>query len=363
MKVAISLIIVFLLLGIVAFFVIPFFLQNISLPGFSGASGVAGIFKSTDGGDSWLAKNSIDSSKYTISSAGISDIAFDPFDNNIIYIGTESSGIFRSVNNGEGWKKITDGNKTLGSNAKINKIAISSKDSSHILVAAFQNDSGAIFKTEDAGQSWEQVYIVPITKQDVRSIVIDPINSNILYAGTTAGGFLASSDGGDSWRVLKWFSNPIDKIIINPSLTSEIFIIMKNKGISRTNDGGVNWTDITSTFSNYPSAIKTENLVIDPTRTNVLYMTSAYGLLRSEDSGNSWKPIKILVPTQSLPVQDIAVNRYNGRNLFMSAGSKIYISDDGGENWSVKSLNTGKIAKIIKIDPKNPKVIFLGIHK
>lgn len=363
MKVAISLIFVFLLLGIVAFFVIPFLLQNISLPGFSGASGTAGIFKSTDGGESWSAKNSIDSSKSTISSANITDVAFDPFDNNIIYIGTESSGMFRSANNGESWKKITDSNKTLSSNAKINKIAISSKDSSRILAAVFQNNSGAIFKTEDAGQSWKQVYIVPVSKQDVGSVVMDPLNSDVLYAGTTAGGFLTSSDGGDSWRVLKWFTSPIDKIVINPFTTNEIFTVMKNKALFRTNDKGASWTDLTSTFFDYSSAIKIENLVIDPTRTNVIYMTSAYGLLRSDDSGNSWKPIKILVPAEALPVQDIAVNRYNSRNLFMSAGSKIYISDDGGENWSVKSLNTGKVAKIIRIDPKNPKVIFLGIHK
>lgn len=363
MKVAISLIVVFLLLGIVAFFVIPFILQNLALPGFSGSSGAAGMFKSIDGGEFWFAKNGIDSSKSTISSANITDVAFDPFDSNVMHIGTEESGMFRSINNGESWKRIVDDNNTLSSNAKINKIAISSRDSSHILVAAFQNNNGAIFKTEDAGRSWKQVYIVPVSKQDVRSVVMDPLNSDVLYAGTTAGGFLVSSDGGDSWRVLKWFTNPIDKIIISPSSTNEIFAVMKNKAVFRTNDKGANWTDLTSTFSGYPSAIKIENLVIDPTRTNVLYLTSAYGLLRSDDSGNSWKPIKILVPVEALPVQDIAINRYNSKNLFMSAGSKMYISDDGGENWSVKSLNTGKIAKIIRIDPKNPKVIFVGIHK
>lgn len=363
MKVVVSLIIVFLLLGMVVFFVIPFLLQNISLPGFSGSSGAAGIFKSIDGGDFWFARNSIDSSKSTISSASISDMAFDPFDNNIIYTGTEGNGLYKSVNNGESWKRVIDDNNTLSSGAIINQIAIDRRESSHVFVAAFQNNSGAIFKTEDGGRSWKQLYIVPLSKQDIKTIVVDPTNPNMIYAGTTAGGFLISSDGGDSWRVSKWFFEPINKIIINPSNPAELFMVIKGKGLYKTYDRGVNWTDLTSSFSGYQSAARIENLVIDPTRNNVLYMTSAYGLLRSDDGGNSWRSIKILVPQEALPVQDIAVDKNNYRNLYMSAGSKIYISDDWGENWSVKSLNTGKIVKIIKIDPKNPKVIFVGIHK
>lgn len=365
MKVAISLIILFFVLGLLLFFAVPFFLQNATFPGFSvGGSGVAGVFKSIDGGEFWFSKNNIDGINSNISSVGILDLVSDPFDNNIMYLGTDGSGILKSINNGETWKKFIDDNNELSSSAVINQIAIDPKDPSHIFVAAFQNGSGAIFKSEDAGRSWKQIYIVPLVKQDIKTIVIDPINPQKLYAGTTAGGFLMSSDYGDSWRVLKWFLNDsIDKIVIKPSLPSELFVVIKDKGIYKTVDGGSNWQDLTEAFSGYSSASKIYNLFLDPQRNNVLYTTSAYGLLRSDDDGNSWKSIKILVNPEALLVQGIAIDKNNYKIIYMSAGSKIYKSDDGGENWTVKSLNTGKNIGLIRIDYKNPKIIFMGIHK
>lgn len=365
MKVAISLIVLFFILGLLLFFAVPFLLQNVTFPGIStGGSGIAGVFKSVDGGDFWFSKNNIDNSKSTIGSANILDFVFDPFDNNILYLGTDGSGIYKSINNGETWKKLIDDNNELSPSAVINQIAIDPQDPSHIFVAAFQNGSGAIFKSEDAGRSWKQIYIVPLAKQDIKSIVIDPMNPKRIYAGTTAGGFLTSSDYGESWRVLKWFINsPIKKIVIKPSMPSELFVVIKDKGIYKTIDAGNNWQDLTETFSGYASASKIENLILDPQRNNVLYLTSAYGLLRSDDDGSSWKSIKILVSPEALSVQDMAIDRNNYKIMYMSAGSKIYRSEDEGANWSVKSLNTGKNIELIRIDYKNPRVIFVGIHK
>lgn len=364
MKVAVSLIVIFLIFGIIVFFAIPFLLQNVTFPGFSaGGKGVAGIFKTVDGGDFWFSKNNIESSKSTISTANILDIVFDPFDNNIMYVGTDGVGIFKSMNNGESWKRIIDENNMLGTSSVINQISVNPKNASHIFVAAFQNNNGGVYKTEDAGHSWKQMYVVPLSNQDIKSVAIDHSNPNILYTGTTAGGFLASSDGGESWRVLKWFFDPIKKIYINPYNSSELFVLIEDKALYRSSDKGNNWIDLTSTFSGYPSATKIENLIFDQQRPGVIYAPSAYGLLRSDNNGSSWRALKILVSPEALPVRDVAIDKNDFKKIYMSAGSKIYISDDEGENWVVKSLDTGKNAKIIKIDPKNSKIIFIGIHK
>ena len=197
MKVAVSLIVVFFVFALILFFVVPFALQNITIPGFStGGSGVAGIFKSIDGGDFWFSKNSIDGSSSNIGSTNILDLVSDPFDNNILYLGTDGSGIFRSINNGETWKKLVDDNGELSSNAIINQIAIDPQNPSHIFITVFQNGSGAIFKSEDAGRSWKQIYIVPLAKQDIKTIVIDQADPRKLYAGTTAGVLITEILGG-----------------------------------------------------------------------------------------------------------------------------------------------------------------------
>lgn len=364
MKVVISLLVVFFVLGLIVFFAIPFFLQNITLPGVStGGKGVAGVFKSIDGGDFWFSKNNIESSQSTIGGVSIMDVAFDPFDSNIIYLGTDGAGIFKSINNGESWRRISDENNFLSNSAIVNQIAIDPQNPSYFYAAVFQDNNGIIYKTEDAGHSFRQIYVVPLTKQDIKSIVIDKTNPKNIYAGTSVGGFLTSSDGGESWRVLKWFFNPIKKIYINPFNSSEIFAVIENKALYRSGDKGVNWTDITSAFSEYQSAVKIENLTFDPQKSGALYATSAYGLLKSDDNGNSWRALKILVPPEALPVQDLAIDKNNYKIIYMSAGSKVYISYDGGENWTVKSLNTGKNIKIVRIDPKNSKIIFTGIHK
>jgi len=122
----------------------------------------------------------------------------------------------------------------------------------------------------------------------VTSICIDPINSQVLYAGTEGGGIYKSVDGGSSW------------VIINEGLTTlDVF-----------------------------------SLVIDVSNTKIIYAGTGEGVFKSEDAGLSWHTLSFDVP---LRVNCIAVSPKSTSTIYIGTDEGIFKSTDGGDTWSESS--------------------------
>ncbi|HKV86211.1 MAG TPA: hypothetical protein VJN88_16780, partial [Ktedonobacterales bacterium] len=148
---------------------------------------------------------------YTTYAGRVTSLAVDPTTsgaNTVIYLGAAGGGVWKSVNNGASWTPTTDGQLSLA----------------------------------------------------IGSIALDPNNSQIVYAGTGepnqsadsyfGDGILKSINGGASWTLegQSFFGdrvNSIQKIIVNPRNSSQIFVAFTS-GFAVSNDGGVNYTLINS---------------------------------------------------------------------------------------------------------------------
>jgi photosystem II stability/assembly factor-like uncharacterized protein len=160
-----------------------------------------GIYKCTDGGSNWSA---INSGITTPSNA--KGIYMDPNKANTLYAAVGKSGLYKSINGGSTWKKLS-----LTGNPSVKCVAIGPSNSNIIYVGAYDYKSasnGGIYKSTNAGVSWLQVYDSPHAPCDVRALVVDPDNHNIVYAGLKddpfhdkcqSDGFLVSSNGGTTW--------------------------------------------------------------------------------------------------------------------------------------------------------------------
>jgi len=321
-----------------------------------------GLYISGDMGESWQ-QQTVKDEQLSITSLDILKLVIDPNNSSVLYLGARENGIYRSCSGGEYWYKIEDQNGLLSDRANVYDIAVDPEDSNRIYAGVYQDKKGRVFRSQDSGKSWEEVYVVSEEEYAVFAIVIDSYDSSIVYMGTAQGGFLKSTDYGKSWELMKWFDDVISDIVIDPQDTRVIYLSTFQKGIYKTTDKGVNWQSFEEDLEEFRQSEKVENLVIDSQRPEIIYAGSEYGLLTSKDGGQTWQEVKIIMPSESMPVLSLAIELENTDHLYYGAGPILYRSLDQGVNWTVHELTSQRNIKAIVIDPRNSNLIYVGMHK
>jgi photosystem II stability/assembly factor-like uncharacterized protein len=239
--------------------------------------------------------------------ASTGDLAIDPKNPDVVWVGSGEANIFRSSNSGCGIFRTTDGGKTwslmgLENTFTIGRIRINPQNTDIVYVAATghewtPNEDRGLFKTSDGGKTWSKVlYVDPNT--GVYDLVLDPKNPDIVYCTT--------------WeRIRQKWSDP------------RTFESTANSGIWKSSDGGKNWQKINEGL---PAPNKRGRIGIDIALSNpkVLYAyvdnyetaykakageTDSYGrqrediikgatVYRTDDAGATWKQVSGLTPDQ-----------------------------------------------------------------
>ncbi len=181
-----------------------------------------GLFKSSDGGMTWVNKqNGISGFKNTWST----DI--DPIDEKIIYVATNDSGIVKSIDGGENWNQINNG---LGDVKSFHSVSICPANTMVLLTGS---TDGQIFRSEDSGSSWHPVLSDLRTNDNVVSIIFNPISStHQVYAVCNVTGFYVSSDDGQTWQ--KFNNGLLIREVIGLTITPDGSAVY-----AATNGGGI----------------------------------------------------------------------------------------------------------------------------
>lgn len=336
-----------------------FFVGGIRTP--SAGPAIEGVFVSRDGGKTWESRNAIKNSRAQLSGLTITDFVIHPKERAHLYIGTTNSGIWKSQDSGGSWEKIVDRGGVLRPGAEILRIIISEANPKVWFTAVYQGNRGSLLKTEDGGETFREVYFVPVERFGVFDVWIDELGGSV-FVVTGQGGFLESKDGGRSWRVVRWFPDGVIRLISDPRSSSTLYLSTPRGKMFKTVDRGNNWTDLTSRFDSFDKSWRNQNLVLD--RLNgALYLGSDYGLLRSRDGGFSWDRVPVIIPPEALPVLAVAIHPFDSRTFFISAESQIYKTEDGGTTWSIVATPTNRrVAKLI-IDQKDPAIMYLVANR
>ncbi len=173
--------------------------SNASMPAAIHLTGSSGYRRSTNGGVTWTSGGFF---------AGVSSLAVDRTNPQVVYIAKQSDGIYKSTNGGTSFTLLTGGLPTTG----IRRIVLAMAPSaSSTLYAAIVNTSGGLegfYKTTDAGVTWTKLTSTPDFPKPQGSwdlsIGIDPTNANHLYCGGVSpvyqvAGVIESTDSGASW--------------------------------------------------------------------------------------------------------------------------------------------------------------------
>lgn len=221
----------------------------------------AGVYRSTDNGDSWTQNNSGLTDWYTWATRSI---------NNKLYTCTDGDGIFTSGNNGDSWSQI---NSPLLLTASVFDIIGNGN-------TLFAGTYGSGLLRSNDGTSW-----VSVKKGIDGSGTIFSLFSfqSILYAGTDNGVYY-SEDGGTSWNQSN--SGLLDStyVLCFTSIGNSMFIGTGGTGFYRSDDNGQTWIDINNGFT-------TDALIFAMASqgTYLFAAGDALGLLISSDMGQTWQ--------------------------------------------------------------------------
>lgn len=310
-----------------------------------------GIFKSDDGGKSFRPVNKIDEER-SLSGVTILDIAVNPDNSNIVYVGTAGSGMFKTEDGGETWAQLFTGSTVLA-------IEIDPRNPNVVYISDTVSKRGKIFKTIDGNGNWEEIYTEPRFGIDITALAIDPQNSSRLYAGDSQGVVFRSVDGGERWRLIDSQSAPIIAIRVSQTDPGRIYYAA-GSSVSTSGDGGETFERLNVRLLGRNSVIN--SLEIDPVNPNVVYVSSDESIIKSADAGKNFFAINILNPNGPT-IDGIVINSRNPNEWFYGSGYAFYKTIDNGATWAVTQLETNRRVKLVEIDPSNPDVIYLGVEK
>lgn len=214
------------------------------------------VFRSSDAGRSWEEVYRVAREKYAVFAVEV-----DSYDPSVVYIGTAEGGLLKSSDYGKNWKIINWFDDV------ITDIKVNPHDTRTVFVSTYE---GAIYSTNDKGQNWQKLEIqnnFPEMK-NMRALVMDKKNPNILYCGSESG-LLKSIDGGRNWQkvniVIPPDSLPVSAIALDPLTSSSLYYSAGNV-IYRTQDDGQTWS-----VHPLASGRTVKVISIDPQNPQILY--------------------------------------------------------------------------------------------
>ena len=263
----------------------------------------------------------------------INVICLAPDDPQTIYIGAPSGGLWKTTDEGENWECLTDDLPVIG----VSAIAIDYTDPDIIYIGTGDKDASdtysiGILKSYDGGQTWETTDIDWTIYQNrtIAKLLIHPTEPNTLFAATT-NGFYKTTDGGDNWDRTQ--NGDIDDMEFKPGNPDIIYANTKKLYISI--DGGENFTQSPASL---PTSYRVQIAVTDANPEYIYFLSSRDGVYRSEDSGQTFtkKSTSPVPGNQDWYDLSFAASHTNPEEIH--AGEfNTHRSYNGGSSWTLTS--------------------------
>lgn len=336
----------------------------------------AGVAKSTDGGNTWTELNE----GVTARSGPAGDtipifcLTIDPHNHNVIWAGALGvRGIFKSTNGGVSWVQKDQGVVEAGG-ITLRSFTIDPRDANTVYCGAeletgergleYARQKGKIYKTVDGGNNWFSVWAGDSL---VRHIIVDPTDSRVVYAATgifdreaynadvpkgIPGGLgvLKSLDGGATWTpVNNGLSNlyvgyltmhPTDRLTLYAATGNYATArIGEPSGLFVTHDGAQSWSKlIHEDYFAFTAARVSE---LNP---SIVYAGTEKSIWRSEDDGATWQEFGKDDDTYGppgvragIPI-DLTIDPGNPYHIYINNyKGGVFQSHNGGATWQDSS--------------------------
>lgn len=333
------------------------------------AAASGGVWRTLDGGATWTPLTD------QLAFNAIGALALDPTNDDIVYAGSGEAnfanhsfyglGLFKSTDGGDSWAVLA---ASSFAGRTFSRIVVSHADT-QILFAAImpaggfpalnaakghpqRNDPVGVYRSLDGGVNWTLLG-GGLPANPASDLWMDPADASILYAaigdifGPADNGIYKSEDGGDTWAKLSgglpFSGNGRISLAIAPTDSQRIYAMITNpasstgggastKGIYRSNDGGLNWQSISPGNIQASYGWYLSTLLVDPNSPDTVF-AGGLTLVRSTNGGTNWSTI-------TPPHVDIHGLTYDSQHRLLCANDGgLHVSTNNGSSWT--HLNDG----------------------
>ncbi|MBC8344424.1 MAG: glycosyl hydrolase [Bacteroidetes bacterium] len=332
-----------------------------------------GVYKSMDGGSSW--KNmGLKKSEH------IAKIIVNPQNSDIVYVASQGPlwgpggdrGLYKTTNGGNSWEAVL----TISENTGVTDVVMDPRNPDVLYAASYQRrrhtwtlinggPEGAIYKTMDGGKSWKKLTNgIPAGDIGRIGLAISPVNPDVIYAIIEAaeekGGFFKSTNRGESWsRTYKYntvSAQYYNEIFCDPTDVDKVYVM--DTYTSYTEDGGKSFKRL----GNKNRHVDDHALWINPDNTNHLLIGGDGGIYETFDHAKTWEYKANLPITQfyrvsvdnSLPFYYV----YGGTQDNSTQGGPSQTSSISGIVNSDWFLTKGGDGFKTVIDPVDPNIVY-----
>jgi len=295
----------------------------------------------------------------------VRSLVASPDDADLLYLGTSDGQLFKSTNGAGTWTRLKPG---LGqSGLSIDTITIDPKNPKTIYAGAWpvaRGAAGAIFKSEDAGQTWKSL---DKTKGlSVRAIAIAPSDSNILIAGSAGdnkklNGAFRSTDAGKTWERITPEGDAeihnIESVAIDPSDTNVIYIGTFHLPW-KTTDGGKTWKQTGYKAAGMIDDSDIFGITVDPSNGGLIYINACSGIYRSASSGEKWAKLPG-IPFSARRTYALLPHPGKPNMIFAGTSEGLWRTNDGGKQWKLRT-SSRQVIRAIVVHPAKPDRVLIA---
>lgn len=323
-----------------------------------------GIYRTYDGGLNWTElTNGLPSPGNNIGRIGIDISQSSPANLYAIYADKTGyfEGVYKTSNGGDSWTQTNDGSLSdcfASFGWWFGRISVDPVDPNIAFVIGFD-----LYKTSNGGNSWSNVSS-PEVHVDHHGLYIHPLNHNYIVNGND-GGLYTSTNGGNSWT---WVNN----LPITQFYTCEVDRQHPERLYGGTQDNGTNRT-LTGNTSDWQSIYWGDGfyVLVDPVNNNYVYAEYQYGnFAKSTNGGNSINTAMNGISSSDRKnwCTPVVFDPTNPEILYYGA-NRLYKSTNRASNWEAVSTDLtngpglnlvfGTISTI-SVSPVNPEIIYVG---
>ncbi|HEY2712239.1 MAG TPA: hypothetical protein VGI60_06970 [Chthoniobacterales bacterium] len=309
----------------------------------------------------------------------VSDVAIDPHNPAIFYVGLGTGGVFKTSNNGVTFDPIFDKQPVLS----IGAIAIAPSDADVIWVGTGEaNDRNSsewgdgVYHSSDAGATWDHVGLT--NSRTIARIVVHPKKPEVAYVAAMGNlwkdggerGLYKTTDGGKTWKLILHAPSPNDvrtgcgDVALDPSNSETVYAALYARqrtpwsfayGVTATNgadvggifksiDGGATWKKCGGGLPGATGRIglavsaskaKTVMAIVESDEGGASDLRDIHsrrgGVFRSEDGGENWTRMSDINP-RPFYFSQIRIDPANDQRVYV-LGMAVLVSDDGGKSF------------------------------